>query len=253
MNIISMVLWVALAVSVLGLLFSGLHRTATTVEGLPVNRWSYRRTAALRAAAVGVAGFLLLSSIAIVPYGHRGVVFSMLGGVQDAERYEGLSLVVPLLQQVYTMNVQTQVYSYEAVTQTADLQEVKIPVSVQYHIDPDRAAEVYQDVGKFGIVAAVVLEPPTFLGLNSAVGKILAVDLAQQTPVVAESVVAQILPVAERHAVVVEFVSINDKVFDPEFIAAVKAKVIEGQKKEQSEIAISVAANQAQAAIKTAE
>src|SRR3990167_8697123 len=108
MNIISMVLWVALGVSVLGLLLSGLHRTATTVEGLPVNRWSYRPSAARRAALVALGGFLLLSSLVIVPYGHRGVVFSMLGGVQNEERYEGLSLVVTLLQQVYTMNVQTQ-------------------------------------------------------------------------------------------------------------------------------------------------
>src|SRR3990167_2149631 len=61
-------------------------------------------------AAAGAAAFALLAlpSFAFVPAGHRGVVYEWGGGVNHAERGEGLTLVIPWVQTVRLMSVRTQ-------------------------------------------------------------------------------------------------------------------------------------------------
>ena len=113
----------------------------------------------LRRVAMGLGGLALIllvtSTITIVKAGHVGVV-DLFGRVSTYTLKSGLQIVNPLAR-VIQMSVQTleikermEVPSKEGMTMT-------IEVSVLYHLDPEKAADVYRTVGEDFV--GVILEP----------------------------------------------------------------------------------------------
>lgn len=198
-----------------------------------------------------VSGLLIASTLAWVPAGHRGVVFDQGSGVVQEEKGEGITVVVPFWQRVHNMNVRTQVYTYESFVQTKDLQEVTLPIAINFRISPDRAAEVFQEVG-FDYVPTIIA-PAALQASTQAAGQIVAADIAQERATLARQITEIISPQLESHGLEVEYVSVEDAVFDSEFLSAVKAKVIANEKAEESSRLVAVAENEAKQAIATAE
>lgn len=194
---------------------------------------------------------LIAGTIAYVPAGHRGVVMDAGSGVSMNERGEGLALVVPFWQRVHNMNVRTQVYEYTSFIQTEDLQEVTLPLAINYHVDPTRAAEVFQDIGHE--YAATVIDNAAFQASTEAAGLIEATDIARSRAKLVVDIQIILKQRLEVRGIIIEFVSVKDAVFDEEFLGSVKAKVIADQRAEESERLVVVAENEALQAIKTAE
>lgn len=196
-------------------------------------------------------GILISSTLAFVPAGHRGVVFDQGAGVIQEEKGEGLTIVIPFWQRVHNINVRTQVFEYESFVQTQDLQEVTLPIAINYSISPVGAAELFQEVG-FDYVETII-QPAAFQASTEAAGAIVAADIAQSRAELATTIAAIISPQLASHGITVEFVSVKDAVFDAEFLAAVKAKVIATEQAEQSARLVEVAENEALQAIAAAE
>ena len=226
---------------------SGFYRYEAEDEEMSI---SYKRRTGKRALAVFAASITLVASFAFVPAGYRGVVFDQGVGVIHEELPEGLSPVIPYWQRVHNVRVQTQVYEFESFIQSYDLQEITLPVAINYHPDPTRAAELFQDVGLD--YAKVILDPAAFQGTTQAAGSIIAENIARSRAQLAFDILSIILPRAEEHGIVVEYVAIRDAVFDEEFIASVKAKVIADQKAEESLRLVKVAQHNAEAIRRTA-
>lgn len=185
--------------------------------------YAFKQSAALLAATA-----LLVPALAVVPAGHRGVVYSAAGGVSTVERPEGFSFVVPLLQHVYSMNVRTlRFFTDKAFAQTKDLQEVTLVVSVNYHVVPDQAAELYRAVGTG--FSETVVSPAVLQLVKERVGLVEATDFAAQRAVLASDIRAALDLQLVGYGIVVEYVNIEDAIFDPAFIQAVKEKVIADQ------------------------
>ncbi len=89
----------------------------------------------------------LFNSFEVVGAGERGVVFSKLGGVQEGVRGEGLQFKIPLVQDIIAMDVKIQKSETDASASSKDLQTVHSRIALNYHIAPDRASAIYQDVG----------------------------------------------------------------------------------------------------------
>lgn len=202
--------------------------------------------------AVLVAALLYLS-IALVPAGHVGVVFGQASGVQEQELPEGLSFLVPLWQRKYNVDVRTQVFTYESFVQTKDLQEITLPVAINYHIDPARAAEVYQNVGPASEIQAKLIEPAAFQASTQAMGQVNAEDVAQQRAQLALSITDIIAGRLDAHGIIVEFVAVKDAVMDSAFIAAIQAKVIAEQNQQTALNNVEVARAEAEQARRRAE
>lgn len=114
----------------------------------------------LIALAVLLLVFILFNPFVTVPAGERGVVFSLSGGTLNRQLGEGLHFVVPFVQSVVLYDVRTQTYTMSA-TQwegeirgddsltalTSDGQLVKVDLSVRYHPDPTRVANLHQRIG----------------------------------------------------------------------------------------------------------
>ena len=192
-----------------------------------------------RAGIALVVAVVILPAIVITPPGHRAAIYTLRGGVSDAERGEGLSFIWPYAQTARMVNVRTQVFKIPRVgcdpnnkldapcgvfAQSEDLQEITVHVAVNYHVDPTQAAEIYQDIG-LGYEETII-EPAVLQLVKEEVGLILAGDFARNRGPLARAVEVALTTQLTPYGIIVEFVNIEDAVFDPDFIAAVKNKVI---------------------------
>lgn len=204
-----------------------LGRRKTTVDkfGVEVQKTTIAPLAKRNAAILLVGGLVVAATLVVVPAGHRGVVYSAAGGVNVSERQEGFSFVLPFAQNVVPVSIRTQkFFTDKAFAQSADLQEITVHVSVNYHIAPDKAAELYQSVGLN--YAETVVSPAILQLVKERVGLIKAADFASRRAALAGEIRDALTDQLAGYGLVVEFVNIEDAVFDPAFIQSVKEKVI---------------------------
>ncbi len=209
-------LYVAAFITVLFTLFKGFGKE---------KGWRFAKGAGKRAGRALLIAAVVLPAIVITPPGHKAAIYSMVGGVSETERSEGWSFIFPYFQTARMVNIRTLVYrNAEVFAQSSDLQEITVHVAVNYHVDPDQAAELYQDIG-LGYEATVV-GPAVLQLVKQEVGLILAVDFARNREPLARAVETALTVQLAPYGITVEFVNIEDAVFDQAFILAVKNKVI---------------------------
>lgn len=206
---------------------------------------------AKRTLVVGAAALAFSTVVGFVPAGHRGVIFDAVSGVIEEERGEGIALMLPFYQRLHNVDVRTQVFEYESFVQTKDLQEITLPLAINYHVDPDEAAQLYQEVGHN--YETTIIAPAAFQGSTQATGQIVAQDIAVSRAELADSIKRIITPQLASHGITVEFVSVKDAVFDESFITQIKNNEIAKQRIVESERLVTVAENEASAAVRLAE
>ena len=183
---------------------------------------------------IGTVAFTFTAALVVTPPGHRGVIYSQSGGVQTSERVEGLSFVIPYIQSAVQMDVRTQKWGTvcvsvnacidEAYAQSKDLQEITVHIATGFHVDPRFAAELYRDVGRDYVT--VLVRPNAFQEVKAQVGKVVAADFAKEREQLAGDIFDSLAAVLAPYGIVLDFVSIEDAIFDPAFIQAIKEKVI---------------------------
>lgn len=90
---------------------------------------------------------LVLGGVRIVPPGTVGVVITA-GVVNNDERQPGISWVMPFIDDIKTFDVRVQAFHFENVgAASREYQDVFLTGTVNYHIDQNGAAELYQQVG----------------------------------------------------------------------------------------------------------
>jgi prohibitin 1 len=92
-----------------------------------------------------VLGAIGLNSLASVRTGHVGVV-TLFGRVTGRTMGEGLHLVNPLAQ-VHQMSIKTQEVKERATVPSKEGLAMGLEASVLYHVQRDRAADLFQSVG----------------------------------------------------------------------------------------------------------
>ncbi len=119
-----------------------------------------RRTNQSTATIFGIVGILFLlitvsQFLTVVPAGHVGVV-NFFGTVSDNTLKAGINFVNPLAN-VIKMSVQTQEIKEVMDVPSKEGLTVQLEVSVLYHLNPEKAADVYKTVGIS--YENVILEP----------------------------------------------------------------------------------------------
>ncbi len=109
-----------------------------------VNR---EKRASLPAIAVAIiAGLVALSQLfVVVPAGHVGVV-DIFGKVRDSSLSSGLNIVNPLAK-VVRMSVKTQEVMQSLEVPSKEGLTISLDMSVLFHLDPEKAQEVYKSIG----------------------------------------------------------------------------------------------------------
>ena len=102
----------------------------------------------------GVLVFMFLVPFASVPTGTRGVV-TQFGAIQGIKA-EGLAFVPPW-QKLTIFNIRAEEADIkDADGSTADIQPVKVSLTVRYNITPQRVAEVYERYSHDGDLSSYV-------------------------------------------------------------------------------------------------
>ncbi len=109
--------------------------------------------------ALGTIALLIALSVKIIPSGTVGVV-STFGVVQSAAVAPGLVFLVPLVQTVQQVSIQTKAIPEEFTVQTRDSQQIKVTATATYAINPTNAPAVVANIGSSEVaVNNVVIQP----------------------------------------------------------------------------------------------
>jgi prohibitin 1 len=106
---------------------------------------------------IGVVALLaaLASCLTVVPAGHVGII-DLFGRMSPNTLKAGINLVNPLAR-VVKMSVKTQEMKEGMDVPSKEGLSVQLEVSVLYHLDPEKAADVYKSVGEN--YTSILLEP----------------------------------------------------------------------------------------------
>ena len=136
---------------------------------------------------------------------------------------EGLYFRIPLIESVQMMDVKVQKYEMKSDAASKDLQTVHSTVALNFHIDPDRVANIFQDVGlQFG---DRLIDPAMQEAIKASTAKFTAEELITKREMVRDEIKAQLKArLKDRNILVDEFNIVNFE-FSKNFNDAIEAKV----------------------------
>ncbi|MBR5950718.1 MAG: prohibitin family protein [Actinomycetaceae bacterium] len=172
------------------------------------------------AALIVVSGFLF-----VVQSGTRSLVFS--AGKLVAVAGEGLHFKIPLYQRVKNVPITTLKTEEEAEAASSDLQVVMAAVSINYHYDQEKLAEIYMQT-HFDVDARII-KPRIQETLKAVSAKHTAEDLIVNRATAKQEIDALLKSSLLRYNIIVEDVQLTNFQFSPEFNRAIEAKQTEAQ------------------------
>jgi regulator of protease activity HflC (stomatin/prohibitin superfamily) len=168
-----------------------------------------------------LVGFLFFHPWVQIGAGERGVVLNF-GAVQDKVLNEGLHFRVPIMQKVAIMDVKVQKAVTDAVSGSADLQDVTSSVALNYHVVPDKANVVYQTIGvEF---KERIIDPAIQEVMKAVSARYTAEELITKRPAVSEAMRTALAERLLPHNIAVDAVSIVAFSFSKIFTEAIESK-----------------------------
>ena len=191
--------------------------------------------ALLRLIGLGILAFVLVilffSAVTRVGTGHVGVL-TLFGKVTGETLGEGIHVINPLKTN-NEMSIQTQTIKESASVPSSEGLMMSLDTSLIYHLNPDRAADVFQHIG--ADYENVVVEPT----LRSAIREATASHTANalytgEREMVAKQITDQITAELNKRGISVENVLLRDIQLPATLKAAIEAK----QQAEQESLAM---------------
>lgn len=190
-----------------------------------------------------IALLFLLFSIRIVGVGQVGIV-TRFGNI-TREQSSGLLIKWPIIERLTKMNIQTQKEQQNANASTHDLQSVNTILAVNYHLTPDTARTVYQNVGtdyKIRIIDPIIQE-----SIKSVTSGYDAADLIGKRPEVERILEGNLTSKLSTRGITVDNVSIVNFQFSKEFDAAIEQKQVAQQNAQKAQYELQTAQLRSQA------
>ena len=178
--------------------------------------------AAIVVAILAVILFFVIWPFGTVGAGERGVLLRW-GAVTGKVLNEGLYIRIPLADRVEIMDVKIQKEEVVATAASKDLQTVESKVALNYHIDPARVANIYQDIG---INYAVrLIDPALQESVKSTTAKYTAEELITKREEVRDAIKAHLVEKLEPRGIRIDDFNIVDFEFSASFNQAIELKV----------------------------
>src|SRR5207245_3745220 len=191
---------------------------------------------AFRLLGIAVVGFLvallLFSSIAKVESGHVGVL-TLFGRVAREVREEGIHLV-NTFKSTNEMSIRTQEIKESASVPSAEGLVMNLDTSLIYHVDPEKASEVYQKIGPNYL--AVLIEPNLRAAIREATASHSANALyTGEREMVAKQIRDQLTSLLGQRGFMVESILLRDIQLPMTLKSSIESK----QQAEQEALAMS--------------
>jgi prohibitin 1 len=189
----------------------------------------------LRLIGLGIAAFLLVilvfSSVARVGTGHVGVL-TLFGKVTGETLSEGVHFINPLKTN-NELSIQTQTLKESASVPSSEGLMMSLDTSLIYHLNPDRAADVFQKIG--ADYENVVIEPTMRSAIREATASHTANALyTGEREMVGKQIYDQVTTQLSQRGLTVESVLLRDIQLPATLKTAIEAK----QQAEQESLAM---------------
>jgi regulator of protease activity HflC (stomatin/prohibitin superfamily) len=165
--------------------------------------------------------FLIINPFVIIGAGERGIVLNF-GAVQPDVRGEGLHFMIPIVQKIVKMDVKVHKSQTDAEAASKDLQDTRSIIAVNYHILPEKANWIYQNIGKE--YKAVIIDPTVQEVVKAVTAKYTAIEVITQREKVRTEIKELLKQRLVSYNIIVDDFSIVNFQFSPQFAAAIESK-----------------------------
>ena len=169
---------------------------------------------------------LIMNPFVIIEAGHRGVVLNW-GAVQKQVMPEGLNFLIPIYQKVIKVDVRIFKTDPGSEAVTKDMQDNKSKIAVNYHVLPEEASWVYQNLGtdyKFRIIDPKIQEI-----VKAVTARYTALELVSKREQVREEMKNELRTAILPYKIAVDDFSVVDFKWSPEFERSIEQKQVAEQ------------------------
>ncbi|MEG5174235.1 prohibitin family protein [Microcoleus sp. B3-D7] len=195
---------------------------------------------------------ILSKFFVIVNAGERGVVMQF-GKVQEQVLGEGIHVIVPTVYSVKKLSVRVQKQESSAEASSKDLQDVFTDVALNWHIIPEEANAIFQQIGDEKEVVARIIEPAVEEVLKAVMAKYTAEEIITKRGEVKAAVDDSLTLRLVTYHIAVDDISLVHVHFSERFSEAVEAKQIAEQEAKTGEFLALKAVKQAEAKVNLAK
>jgi regulator of protease activity HflC (stomatin/prohibitin superfamily) len=135
----------------------------------------------------------------------------------------GFYVKMPLIEHVTSMDVQTQKDQADASAASSDLQNVTATVAVNYHVEPQDAATIFQNIGYD--YANRIISPAIAESVKSITANYTAEELITKRETVRQDILALLTTKLQVYGVKTDTLNIVNFNFSDQFNQAIEAKV----------------------------
>lgn len=192
-----------------------------------------------------IIGIVILSnSVLIIDAGKMAVIFNNINGKLSV-RYPGTNLLMPGVQRPILYDTRVQTYTMSATYSegevkgddavdclTKDGQVVRMDVSLRFHIDPMKVAELHNNIGPDYLGKVVRPEIRTSVRLAVSAYAVTEVYSEKRTEI-QRRMVDTLTPKFEKNYLVLDEILIRNVRFSPDFEKAIEQKQIAQQQAQQ--------------------
>jgi regulator of protease activity HflC (stomatin/prohibitin superfamily) len=208
-------------------------------------------------AFVKISLLLLILTIAasffvIIGAGERGVLMQF-GRVQEQVLDEGLHMIIPLVNTVQKLSVRVQNQEISAEASSKDLQNVFTDVALNWHILPNQASLIYQQIGDEQAIITRIINPAVEEVLKAVMAQYTAEEIITKRGEVKAGVDMGLTERLATYHVAVDDISLVHVHFSQRFSDAVEAKQIAEQEAKRAEYIALKATKQAEAKVNLAK
>ena len=207
-----------------------------------------------------------LNPLVVIEAWQRGVVFSKFGWVKSEVLNEWIHLRIPLVESIISMDVRTQKilftnnsWNYPDIrnsrarleSASSDLQDVYVDAIVTYSLDKNNVSKIYQDVWLDYESKKVI--PRVIDSIKTHTSKFKVAEILTKREEIKKNVEAELTADFAEQWIILEWVSLTNFDFNPEFKKSIEEKQIAEQLKEKESYELDRVAIEAQQKVKQAE
>ena len=195
---------------------------------------------------------ILSKFFVIINAGERGVLMQF-GKVQEQILGEGLHVIVPTVNSVKKLSVRVQKQESSAEASSKDLQDVFTDVALNWHIIPDEANAIFQQIGDEKEVIARIIDPAVEEVLKAVIAKYTAEEIITKRGEVKAAVDEFLTLRLLTYHIAVDDISLVHVHFSERFSDAVEAKQIAEQEAKRGDFLALKAVKEAEAKVNLAK